>query len=84
MFDLSFGVQHSFENNLKMSLLFSDVFNTASLNNYVSTVNGIEQIYRQNESSRNVRISLSCDFGNKKVNVENRDFGNDDEQRRSN
>lgn len=84
MFDLSFGVQHSFENNLKMSLLFSDVFNTASLNNYVSTVNGIEQIYRQNESSRNVRISLSYDFGNKKVNVENRDFGNDDEQRRSN
>jgi hypothetical protein len=84
MFDLSFGVQHSFKNNLKMSLLFSDVFNTASLNNYVSTVNGIEQIYRQNESSRNVRISLSYDFGNKKVNVKNRNFGNDDEQRRSN
>lgn len=84
MFDLSFGVQHNFKNNLKMSLLFSDVFNTASLNNYVSTINGIEQIYRQNESSRNVRISLSYDFGNKKVNVKNRKFGNDDEQKRSN
>jgi hypothetical protein len=84
MFDLSFGLQHSFKNNLKISLLLSDIFNTASLNNYVSTVNGIEQIYRQNESSRNVRILLSYDFGNKKVNVANRNFGNDDEQRRSN
>ncbi|RXJ45722.1 TonB-dependent receptor domain-containing protein [Gelidibacter gilvus] len=84
MFDLSFGLQHSFKNNLKMSLLFSDVFNTASLKDYVSTINGIEQIYRQNESSRNVRISLSYDFGNKKVNVKNRKFGNDEEQKRSN
>lgn len=84
MFDLSFGVQHNFKNNIKISLLFSDVFNTASLNNYVSTINGIEQIYRQNESSRNVRISLSYDFGNKKLNVKNRNFGNDDEQKRSN
>jgi outer membrane receptor protein involved in Fe transport len=84
MFDLSFGLQHSFKNNLKLSVLVSDVFNTASLKDYVSTINGIEQIYRQNESSRNVRVSLSYDFGNKKVNVKNRNFGNDDEQRRSN
>ena len=67
-----------------MSLLFSDVLNTASLNNYVSTVNGVEQIYKQNQSSRNFRISLTYDFGNKKINVKNRNFGNDDERRRSN
>ena len=84
MFDLSFGLQHNFKNNIKMSFLFSDVLNTASLNNYVSIVNGVEQNYRQNESSRNFRISLSYDFGNKKVNVKNRNFGNDDERRRSN
>ena len=84
MFDLSFGLQHNFKNNIKMSFLFSDVLNTASLNNYVSTVNGVEQNYRQNESSRNFRISLSYDFGNKKVTVKNRNFGNDDERRRSN
>ena len=85
MYNLSFGLQHHFtKSNLKMSLLFNDVLNTASLNNYVSTVNGIEQIYKQNESSRNFRISLSYDFGNKKVNVKKRSFGNDDEQRRSN
>ena len=85
MYNLSFGLQHHFaKSNLKMSLLFNDVLNTASLNNYVSTVNGIEQTYKQNESSRNFRISLSYDFGNKKVNVKKRSFGNDDEQRRSN
>ncbi|WP_189603588.1 outer membrane beta-barrel protein [Salinimicrobium marinum] len=84
MFDLSLGLQHSFSGSLQLSILLSDVFNTASLNNYVSTVNGIEQIYRQNESSRNLRVSLSYDFGNKKVNVKNRNFGNDEEQKRSN
>ena len=84
MFDLSLGLQHNFTDSLTMSLLFSDVFNTASLNNYVSSVNGIEQIYRQNESSRNARISLSYEFGNKKVNVKNRNFGNSEEQKRSN
>ncbi|SDS54236.1 Outer membrane receptor proteins, mostly Fe transport [Polaribacter sp. KT25b] len=84
MFDISLGLQHQFKNNIKLSLLFSDVLNTASLNNYTSTVNDIKQIYRQNESSRNFRVSLSYDFGNKKINVKKRDFGNDDERRRSN
>lgn len=83
-FDLSFGLQHNFTESLTMSLLVSDVFNTAALNNFVSSVNGVEQIYRQNTSSRNARISLSYDFGNKKINVKNRSFGNDDEQKRSN
>lgn len=84
MFHLSFGLQHNFKNNIKLSMLFSDVLNTGSLNNYDSTVNNISQSYSQNQSSRNFRISLSYDFGNKKVKVKNRGFGNDDEQRRSN
>jgi hypothetical protein len=84
MFDLSFDLQHDFRNNIKISLLFNDLFKTAGLNNYTSTINGIEQVYRQNESTRNFRISLSYDFGNKKVSVKNRGFGNDDERRRSN
>ena len=84
MFNLTFGLQHQFKNSLKLSLLFNDVTNTGNLRDYISNVNGIEQNYRQNESSRNFRISLSYDFGNKKVNVKNRSFSNDDEQRRSN
>jgi outer membrane receptor protein involved in Fe transport len=84
LFHLSFGVQHDFKNNIKLSMLFSDILNTGSLRDYNSTVNSIEQSYRQNASSRNFRIALSYNFGNKKVNVKNRRFSNDDEQRRSN
>lgn len=84
MFDLSLGLQHDFRNNIKISLLFSDLFKTAGLNYYTSAINGIEQVYRQNESTRTFRISISYDFGNKKVSVKNRGFGNDDERRRSN
>ena len=84
MFNLSFGLEHKFKNNIKMSLQLNDVTNTGNLRDYISSVNGIEQNYRQNESSRNFRISLSYDFGNKKVNVKDRSFSNDDEQRRSN
>ena len=84
MFDLSFGLQHKFKNKIKMSLQFNDVLNTASLRDYVSNINGIEQNYRQNESSRNFRISLSYEFGNKKVTVKDRGFGNDEERKRSN
>ena len=84
MFNVSLGLQHTFKNNIRMSLLFNDVTNTGSLRDYISSVNGIEQNYRQNESSRNFRISLSYDFGNKKINVKNRNFSNDTERRRSN
>ena len=84
MFHLSFGLQHDFKNKIKLSMLFSDVLNIGSLNNYDSTVNNINQSYSENQSSRNFRISLSYDFGNKKVSVKNRNFGNDDERRRSN
>tara|TARA_R110002126_G_C10489807_1_gene503471 strand:+ start:20087 stop:22420 length:2334 start_codon:yes stop_codon:yes gene_type:complete len=84
LFHLSFGLQHHFKNNIKLSMLFSDVLNTGSLRDYNSTVNGIDQSYSQNASSRNFRISLSYDFGNKKIKVKNRAFSNDEEQRRSN
>ncbi len=84
MFNLSFGIEHDFKNNIKLSMLFSDVLNMGSLNNYDSTVNNINQSYSENQSSRNFRISLSYDFGNKKIKENNRDFVNDDEQRRSN
>lgn len=82
---VSLGFQHHFQkSNVKMSMFFSDIFNTGSLRGYSSRVNGINQNYRQNESSRNFRVSLSYDFGNKKIKVKNRAFGNDTERMRSN
>jgi hypothetical protein len=85
VYGLNIGVKKHFMNkNLQASVIFNDVFNSASLNNLESEVNGVKTVYSQNSSSQHIRFSLSYSFGNKKVNVKNRGFGNDDEQQRAN
>lgn len=76
--------QNMLKDKMQLSLLVNDVFNNAYLKNYTSSVNGIKQVYSENNSSRFFRITLSYSFGNTKVNVKQRDFGNDEEQKRSN
>lgn len=71
------------KDNLQLSLLMNDVFNTAYTRNNVSIVNGIKQVYSENNSSRFFRFSLTYNFGNNKVNVKQRNFGNEEEKRRS-
>lgn len=70
-------------NKLQASLLVHDVFNTAYLKDYTSVVNGIRQVYKENNSSRFFRLSLTYQFGNNKVNVKQRGFGNDEERKRA-
>lgn len=84
MYSVSLGYQHNFKNNMKLSIFANDIFNTSALNNLTSVVDGVTQVFGQNDSNRNVRISLSYSFGNKKIKVKDRNFGNDDERRRSN
>lgn len=85
MYGLNLGVKKSFLNNkIQTSILFNDVFNTASLNNLVSTINGVTNNYGQNYNSRHIRFSISYNFGNKKIAVKNRAFGNSDTQQRAN
>ena len=84
MYSVSLGYQHDFKNNIKLSVFANDIFNTSALNNLTSVVDGVEQVYGQNESNRNFRISLAYSFGNKKIKVKDRNFGNDEERRRSN
>ncbi|WP_298540116.1 TonB-dependent receptor [uncultured Aquimarina sp.] len=85
MYNFTIGLKQSFlDNTLQASLVFNDIFDTASLRNLSSEINGVETIYGQNYSSRNVRFSLTYSFGNKKVNVKNRGFGSKDEQNRAN
>ncbi|UOQ51542.1 outer membrane beta-barrel family protein [Hymenobacter cellulosivorans] len=76
--------QRLFRNRVQATLLLNDVFNTAYLKDYTSTVNGVKQVYSENNSSRFVRLSLSYDFGNRQLKVAPREFGNDAEQRRTN
>lgn len=81
---LNIGFQQRFFNkNLQMSLLFNDVFNEAFLRDYTSVVNGIRQVYNENNSSRFFRLAVSYNFGNEKIKVAKRKFGNEDEKRRS-
>ncbi|CAL2079498.1 TonB-dependent receptor domain-containing protein [Tenacibaculum sp. 190524A05c] len=84
MYNLSIGYQQSFKNNFKLSVFANDVFNTSAVNNLESVVDGVRQVYGQNYSTRNLVLSLSYSFGNNKIKVNKRNFGNDEEQGRSN
>lgn len=84
MSGLNLAFKQSFvRNTVQLTLLANDVFNTSHLKKYASVVNGINQVYGQNNSNRFFRISLSYHFGNSGVQVKNRNFGNDDERKRT-
>ncbi|ASZ11786.1 TonB-dependent receptor [Chitinophaga pendula] len=84
MSGLDIGIKQSLlDKKLQLSLLINDVFNTNTLKDYASTVNGIRQVYAQNYSSRFVRLSLSYSFGNNKINVKKRTQGNTEEFKRA-
>ncbi len=75
--------QDLLQNKIQFTLLVNDVFNTAYLKEYTSIVNGINQSYSENNSSRFIRASFSYSFGKKKIKVQPRDFGNEDEKGRA-
>ncbi|WP_259067900.1 TonB-dependent receptor domain-containing protein [Mucilaginibacter sp. X4EP1] len=82
---LNIGFKQSLvKDKLQLSLFANDVFNTAYLKNYTSVVNGIKQVYSENNSSRFFRISLTYNFGNSIAKMNQRDFGNDEERKRTN
>jgi outer membrane receptor protein involved in Fe transport len=68
---------------MQIAILVNDIFNTSYLKDDVSIVNGVKQVYSQNESNRFARLSVVYNFGNKKINVNQRDFGNQDEKNRA-
>jgi iron complex outermembrane receptor protein len=74
--------QNLLQKNMQLTLIVNDIFDTASLKDYTSVVNGIEQVYSQSYSSRFFRVSLTYTFGNKKISEKQRNFGNEEEKRR--
>jgi iron complex outermembrane receptor protein len=84
MSGVNLSVRQSFlKNNLQLNLLLNDIFNTSYLKGYKSIVNGVTQVYSQNESNRFARLSVTYNFGNKKIKVQERDFGNKEEKKRT-
>ena len=81
--DLGFS-KELLNNNLKIGILIKDILNTSSLNNLESTVNGVRQVYGQNDNNRFIRLSASYSFGNRKINEKRRNFGNEEERQRTN
>ena len=84
-YTLSIGIrQQFFSRKLQIAFLAHDIFDRGSLRSAVSEVNGIKTDFGNNYSNRFLRLSLTYEFGNNKINVRNRNFGNDSERRRSN
>ncbi|PWB25740.1 outer membrane beta-barrel family protein [Flavobacterium sp. HTF] len=81
-FDIGFK-QDLFNKTLQVAFLANDIFNTSYLKDFASVVNGVKQVYSQNESNRFVRLSVIYNFGNKKINVKERNFGNQEERKRT-
>ena len=75
--------QDLFNKSVQVAFLANDIFNTSYLKDFVSVVNGVKQVYTNNESNRFVRLSVVYNFGNKKINVKDRDFGNQEEKNRT-
>ena len=84
-YSLDLGISKQFlDKDLQVAILIKDVFNASSLNNLESTVNSVKQVYGQNDNNRFIRLSASYSFGNKKINEKRRNFGNEEERRRTN
>lgn len=81
-FDIGFK-QDLLNKSLQIAFFANDIFNTSYLKDFTSVVNGVKQVYSQNESNRFVRLSMIYNFGNKKINVKDRNFGNQEEQKRT-
>ncbi len=81
-FDISFK-QDLFNKTMQIAFLANDIFNTSYLKDFTSVINGVKQVYEQKESNRFVRLSVVYNFGNKKINVQQRDFGNKEENKRT-
>ncbi|SHL25062.1 TonB-dependent receptor domain-containing protein [Flavobacterium xanthum] len=75
--------QDFFDKTLQIAFLANDIFNTSYLKKFTSVINGVKQVYEEKQSNRFARLSVVYNFGNKKINVQQRDFGNKEENKRT-
>ena len=71
------------EKNLQLKLVVSDIFRT-NQNTIRSLVNGINQEYRNYYDNRQLILSATYRFGNKKLRSKRKQFSNEEERRRAN
>ncbi|WP_158655340.1 TonB-dependent receptor [Flavivirga eckloniae] len=79
---LDFGINFSFlGEKLQCNINAYDILKTSNRDIIVYTKN-IRQVYNDYYDNRHFVLSLRYSFGNKKVNVKSKDFGNDEEKNR--
>ncbi len=71
------------EKDLQIKLVISDIFRT-NQNTIRSLVNEISQEYRNYYDNRQLRLSATYRFGNKKLRSKRKQFSNEEERRRAN
>lgn len=81
-FDIGFK-QDLLNKTMQIAFLANDIFNTSHLKDFTSVINGVKQVYEEKQSNRFARLSVVYNFGNKKINVQQRDFGNKEENKRT-
>lgn len=69
--------------DLQLSIIGNDIF-SSQRPTYISYVNNIRQEYRNYYDARSLTVSLLYKFGNNKINVNQRKFGNEEEKNRAN
>ena len=80
---VDFGFKALFlDKKLTLTLAAKDIFNDNSPYNTTYT-SGIKQIYHDNWDSRRLQIGINYNFGNNKIRIRNKKFGNAEEQNRS-
>ncbi|WP_452600529.1 outer membrane beta-barrel protein [Pontimicrobium sp. MEBiC06410] len=78
--DLSFKF-FFLERDLQLTVTGSDLFK-GQITEATAFSNGVRTTYENYYDSRRFRISLRYNLGNKKINVSQKDFGNEEEKRR--
>ena len=81
---LNLGLKFLFlDSKLQCSVTVNDIFKSLAPN-VISNTNNIKQVYNNYYDNRYLNIGLSYKFGNQKIRVADRTFGNEEEKKRTN
>lgn len=81
-YSLDLSLKFNTFKKIQIIMYLSDILRSSSPD-YETDTNGIKQIYNTNYDSRYFKLGLKYNFGNRKIKLSERDFGNEEEKNRS-
>ena len=83
-YSLDLGLKMLFLNKkLECSIALNDILKTRIVSNIV-IINDVKQEFNQYYDTQSIKVSLKYNFGNNRISVKEREFGNQDEKNRTN